>query len=175
MLKNLTSKAAPELMAVHLCRGTLAAALAVADRCFPNPDDQSFLRGHWTRVIEGQVSYYCPDDKDHLTLLDHFVYQVGSEVVAFGGLYRHDKQVEREWLNWFGVDLDQRGRGFGQKIIEHLATVARTRGAITLVGYTEDAEENDVTKRFYESLGFEPTAVYSFRGQEVRLYERKLR
>jgi GNAT superfamily N-acetyltransferase len=175
MFSSFAPKSVPEISAVSLNTENIAAALAVADRCFPNPQDQSFLRGHWARVLAGNATYFCPDDEAQLTLLDHFVYTQGGEVIAFGGLYRHDAQPDREWLNWFGVDPGYRGHGHGYTIIEHLAGVALRRGSSILVGYTEECEENAGTKRFYVSLQFKPTDLYLFRGEEVRLYERKLK
>lgn len=174
MHTSLSPKPEPQLAASPLSGDNIAAALKVADLCFPHPEDQSFLRGHWSRVLDGSVSYFCPDDQDHLTLLDHFVYLAQGEVVAFGGLYRHDRQPNCEWLNWFGVDPTYRGYGYGKTLVEHLSGLALDRGATTLVGYTENADENIGTKRFYESLQFRPTSLYSFRGEEVRLFERQL-
>lgn len=164
----------PVFTALQLTSNTIAAALNVADRCFLNEADRSFLRGHWTRVLEGRVSYFCSDDCDYLTLLDHFVYIVSGEVIAFGGLYRHDSQPESAWLNWFGVDPAHRGNGYGNMLINHLAQIAKRRGAMMLVGYTEDSDDNIGTKRFYESLHFKPSTLYYFRGEEVRLFKRKL-
>jgi GNAT superfamily N-acetyltransferase len=175
MLFDFVPKRLPQISAKPLSRGNVDAALEVADRCFPNPEDQVFLRGHWVRVVERSVTYFCPDDQEQLTLLDHFVYNLDGAVVAFGGLYRHDSQPGREWLNWFGVDPSHRGHGYGRKVVEHLAEIALRRGTSTLVGYTDDSEENTDTQRFYMSLHFQPTVVYSFRGERVRLYERPLK
>ena len=108
-------------------------------------------------------------------MLDHFVYRAGDAIVGFGGLYRHDLEMGREWLNWFGVDPGHRGMGYGVRIIEHLVHLAQRRGAATVVGYTEDGEDNLSTQHFYEKLGFRATVLYSFRGEEVRLYEKHIR
>jgi len=164
----------PKFGALPLSATNLSAALAVADQCFPNPSDQAFLRSHWDRVIELDVRYFCPDDQRYLTLLEHFVFTKDGQVIGFGGLYRHDQVRDREWLNWFGVDPVERGQGYGERIISYLTELAFRRGSRTVVGYTEDSEDNTSTKQFYQRLGFAPAALYTFRGEIVRLYEKVL-
>jgi GNAT superfamily N-acetyltransferase len=165
----------PEFGIFPLSATNLSAALVVADRCFPHSSDQAFLRSHWNRVIELDVRYFCPDDQSDLTLHEHFVFTKDGQVIGFGGLYRHDQIRDREWLNWFGVDPAERGRGYGGRIISYLTELAFRRGSRTIVGYTEDSEDNTSTKQFYQRLGFAPAELYTFRGEVVRLYEKMLR
>jgi ribosomal protein S18 acetylase RimI-like enzyme len=152
----------------------ISQCLAVADRCFPHPSDQEFLRSHWERVLSGQTRYYCHHDQEHLTLLEHFAYKTNSLIVGFGGLYRHDDQPHRLWLNWFGIDPDTRGLGLGSNLLEHLSEIASSHSAKTLVGYTGDTVENAGTQRFYERAGFRRATTYDFKGETVRLYEKAL-
>ena len=149
-------------------------ALACASTCFPDPGDQEFLTEHWNRVIHKNVKYFCQSDQDHLTLLQHFVYRKESCICAFGGLYQHDRNPERRWLNWFGVLPAARRAQLGSSVIRHLSAISRRDGGTSLIGYTTDAPENEGTCRFYESLGFRSLKKYQFRGEMVRLYELNL-
>ncbi len=163
-----------KIVANFLSYKNLSDALKVAYRCFPNPEDQDFLREHWERVLKFKYTYFCQHDKKELTLLEHFVYKFDNNIVAFGGLYRHNTNKNSEWLNWFGVDPMHRGSSYGSQVIMHLADISTRRGIKTLLGYTEDTHENIATKNFYEKLGFKANSNFLFRNELVKVYELNL-
>lgn len=60
---------------------------------------------------------------------------------------------------WIVVDPKKHGRGLGRRLVDHCETEIRSAGGRILFIDTSSLPEYEPTRKFYESLGYEPHAV----------------
>jgi ribosomal protein S18 acetylase RimI-like enzyme len=58
------------------------------------------------------------------------------------------------WVSWFCVDPKARGKGIGQKLIEHTICLAAQAGVQRLRLYTSTDPNEEAAQRLYEKNGF---------------------
>ena len=71
------------------------------------------------------------------------------------GLYQYEKDAqEAAWVAWFCVDPKTRGKGIGQKLIEHTIRMAAQAGFRRVRLYTSTDPNEEAAQRLYEKNGF---------------------
>jgi GNAT superfamily N-acetyltransferase len=65
---------------------------------------------------------------------------------------------------WLGVRPDRHRHGVGRALVEHVASMARSRGqrwlAVETMSPRSGSPEYEMTRRFYEALGFLPFVAF---------------
>ena len=101
---------------------------------------------------ENRVAYYLRRDPEASR-----VAEVGGEVVGFmlGDVRGGEFGLEETsgWIERFGVDPSQRGKGLGRKLFEELAAYFRSVGAKRLRTLVDTRQAEP--ERFLRALGFE--------------------
>ena len=102
---------------------------------------------------ESRVAYYLRRDPEASR-----VAQVGGQVVGFmlGDLRGGEFGLEETsgWIERFGVDPAQRGKGVGRKLFEALREHFRGAGARTLRTFVDKRQAENAS--FLEAVGFVP-------------------
>jgi ribosomal protein S18 acetylase RimI-like enzyme len=87
----------------------------------------------------------------------YLVGEVNERIVGGLKLYEHDG---RAGIYAFGVDADDRGKGYGRAILQQTIEMARANGYPRI--YLEVDDDNTVARRLYESNGFKTTTTYGY-------------
>jgi ribosomal protein S18 acetylase RimI-like enzyme len=87
----------------------------------------------------------------------YLVAEVDGRLVAGLKLYEHDG---RAGIYAFGVDAEERGKGYGRAILRETIEIARLNGSPRI--YLEVDDDNTVARRLYESSGFQTTTTYGY-------------
>lgn len=78
-----------------------------------------------------------------------------ENVLGTTGLYRYRRDAdEAVWVAWFCVDTEARGRGIGQKLIDHTVAVAQAAGFDRIRLYTSTDPNEEAAQRLYDKNGF---------------------
>jgi ribosomal protein S18 acetylase RimI-like enzyme len=78
-----------------------------------------------------------------------------NAVLGTTGLYQYKRDAqEAMWVSWFCVDPKARGKGIGQKLIEHTICLAAQAGVQRLRLYTSTDPNEEAAQRLYEKNGF---------------------
>jgi len=105
---------------------------------------------------ESRVAYYLRRDPEASR-----VAEVDGEVVGFmlGDVRGGEFGLEETsgWIERFGVDPSQRGKGLGRQLFEELAEYFRAAGAERLRTLVDSRQAE--TERFLRALGFEDSAL----------------
>ena len=105
---------------------------------------------------ENRVAYYLRRDPEASR-----VAEVDGEVVGFmlGDVRGGEFGLEETsgWIERFGVDPSQRGKGLGRQLFDELAGYFRSAGAARLRTLV-DSRQGD-TERFLRAMGFENSAL----------------
>ena len=110
-------------------------------------------------VWERRIGYHVRRDPEA-----SLVAEVDGEVVAFmlGEVRSGEFGLEEPtgWIEFLGVDPDQRGRAIGRRLADAMLDHFRARGAKSVRTLVD--ETMDGVGRFFESLGFEPATLRAF-------------
>src|SRR5262249_29404256 len=83
-----------------------------------------------------------------------FLLRAKAEIIGVLGLYRQPGMPSQVcWLGWFAIRPQFRRQGFGTAAVHQLYDAAVAAGSTELWVYT--GVDDDVTRSFYASLGFE--------------------
>jgi ribosomal protein S18 acetylase RimI-like enzyme len=102
---------------------------------------------------ETRVAYYLRRDPESSR-----VAEVGGQVVGFmladlrGGEFGLEETSA--WIERFGVDPAQRGKGIGRKMFDALAEQFKAAGASTLRTFVDSRQTENAS--FLKAVGFEP-------------------
>lgn len=96
------------------------------------------------------------------------------------GLYQYEKDArEAVWVAWFCVDPKARGKGIGQKLIEHTIRMAGQAGFRRVRLYTSTDPNEEAAQRLYQKNGFKEMSrkkglftTKIFREREIKNSER---
>jgi ribosomal protein S18 acetylase RimI-like enzyme len=117
---------------------------------------------------ENRVAYYLRRDPEASR-----VAELGGEVVGFmlGDVRGGEFGLEETsgWIERFGVDPAQRGKGLGRKMFEELAAYYRSAGAERLRTLVDTGQAE--TEKFLRALGFENSKLVALEaplGEEKR-------
>ena len=76
-------------------------------------------------------------------------------VLGTTGLYQYKRDSqEAVWVGWFCVDPKARGKGIGQKLIDHTICLAVQAGFRRVRLYTSTDPNEEAAQRLYEKNGF---------------------
>jgi len=76
-------------------------------------------------------------------------------VLGTTGLYQYNRDAqEAVWVGWFCVDPKARGKGIGQKLIDHTICLAVQAGFRRVRLYTSTDPNEEAAQRLYEKNGF---------------------
>jgi len=97
-------------------------------------------------------------------------------VLGTTGLYQYNRDAqEAVWVSWFCVDPKMRGKGIGQKLIEHTICLAVQYGFRRVRLYTSTDPNEEAAQRLYEKNGFKEIsrengllATKIFREREIK-------
>ena len=95
----------------------------------------------------------------------------GGRVIGTGCLKVHDMDTRTEltpWLAGIYVELNQRGKGVGSKLVITLEGIAKNLGTQRLYLYTPQSVG------FYTRLGWAEYERTTYKGQGVTIMEKKL-
>jgi RimJ/RimL family protein N-acetyltransferase len=100
-------------------------------------------------------------------------------VLGTTGLYQYKRDAqEAVWVGWFCVDPKARGKGIGQKLIEHTICLAVQAGFRRVRLYTSTDPNEEAAQRLYEKNGFKEIsrkkglfATKLFREREIKQAE----
>lgn len=110
-------------------------------------------------VWEARVGYYLRRDPE-----GSVVAETGGRVVGFmlGELRSGEFGLEEPtgWVEVLGVDPDHRGQAIGRKMAEVMLEHFRGAGATSVRTLVD--EEMEEIRRFFSSLGFEPSTLRPF-------------
>jgi ribosomal protein S18 acetylase RimI-like enzyme len=87
----------------------------------------------------------------------YLVGEANGRLVGGLKLYEHDG---RAGIYAFGVDANQRSKGYGRAILQQTVEIARASGFPRI--YLEVDDDNAVARRLYESSGFQTTTTYGY-------------
>ncbi len=60
-------------------------------------------------------------------------------------------------IGWLAVTKSSRRRGIGRLLVEHVISLVQPPAEITVTTFGPDAAEGQPARRFYESMGFQPS------------------
>jgi RimJ/RimL family protein N-acetyltransferase len=100
-------------------------------------------------------------------------------VLGTTGLYQYKRDAqEAVWVGWFCVDPKARGKGIGQKLIDHTICLAVQAGFRRVRLYTSTDPNEEAAQRLYEKNGFKEIsrkkglfATKLFREREIKQAE----
>lgn len=105
---------------------------------------------------ESRVAYYLRRDPESSR-----VAELGGQVVGFmladlrGGEFGLEETSA--WIERFGVDPAQRGKGIGRKLFDALAEHFKGAGAHTLRTFVDNRQAENAS--FLKAVGFEPSEL----------------
>lgn len=78
-------------------------------------------------------------------------------------------------LDWIAVSQNERGKGIGRKLIEEMESDLKKRGVRTIIVETSSREEYNLTRYFYEKLGYKLISVIKdyYKDKDDKLIYRK--
>ncbi len=97
-----------------------------------------------------------------------------DRVIGIIGLYTTNEDYEDTyWVGWYAVDLNERGKGIGRALLEHVIKIAKKSGKTNLCLYTSTDPDEATAQILYEKNGFEITKRVKKEDYDL-LYRRKL-
>jgi ribosomal protein S18 acetylase RimI-like enzyme len=109
----------------------------------------TYRPGFW----ETRVAYYLRRDPESSRIA-----QVDGNVVGFmlGDVRGGEFGLEETsgWIERFGVDPGQRGKGVGRKLFEALSAYFKAAGATTIRTFVDNRQAENAS--FLKAVGFEP-------------------
>ena len=103
-----------------------------------NPDR---LKNHWEKFQLAKLEYFVAID------------DASGDLAGVVGLYEKTIDPGNVWLAWFFVDPNQRGKGFGEKLLRLTIDKARSYNYKALRLYTSTAPEELAAQNLYEKVG----------------------
>lgn len=142
---------------VPLSPETLDAAIALTIKVFDSQEGEFDYPGKWmpaSLLPSGEkrdeifASYNC-------TFCQYFVAVEEGEVIGTTGLYSlAEDEVDSDWVAWFCLDSNYRGRGYGSQLLDYVISLAQGRGKRFLRVYASAGEEKDPALSLYTNRGF---------------------
>ena len=96
-------------------------------------------------------------ESHHLETLEYFVVGDSSseKIIGVTGWYtRTIDDKDTIWLGWYCLSQEERGKGFGRKILEWTMDKAREKGYTKMKLYTSTDPNEATAQILYEKLGF---------------------
>lgn len=96
--------------------------------------------------------------RHNLGILEYFVVKKEDEnkiIGATGWYTRITDDKNTIWLGWYCLSQEERGKGFGRKILEWTMDKAREKGYTKMKLYTSTDPNEATAQILYEKLGFE--------------------
>jgi ribosomal protein S18 acetylase RimI-like enzyme len=113
----------------------------------------SFIGIKRPESLAGRLLMFLGGVKDKIAF-DACVDEQGN-VLGTTGLYRYKRDAdEAVWVAWFCVDVEARGRGIGQKLLDHTVEVAQAAGFRIIRLYTSTDPNEAAAQSVYEKNGF---------------------
>jgi ribosomal protein S18 acetylase RimI-like enzyme len=111
-------------------------------------------------VWERRIGYYLRRDPD-----SSVVAEIGGKVAGFmlGEVRSGEFGLEEPtgWIEVLGVDPDHQGKSIGRRLAEAMLEHFRQRGAHSVRTLVDEEKQADI-RRFFSSLGFEPSSLRPF-------------
>jgi ribosomal protein S18 acetylase RimI-like enzyme len=111
-------------------------------------------------VWERRIGYYLRRDPD-----SSVVVEIDGKVVGFmlGEVRSGEFGLEEPtgWIEVLGVDPDHQGKSIGRRLAEAMLEHFRQRGAHSVRTLVDEEKQGDI-RRFFNSLGFEPSSLRPF-------------
>lgn len=134
----------------------LTQAVTTARQIFPHAGSADCFRPEATY----RRSLQHPEDR-----MQHYLAQDGDSLVGVCGHYPDWNAPQRLWLGWFGVLPEQRRKGYGARILQHMQNLTRQMGATELRLYSSVLDQP--AHRLYRRLGFELLGEGQVEGEPV--------
>jgi GNAT superfamily N-acetyltransferase len=116
-------------------------------------EQMSFIAIKRPESLGGRLLMWLAGVKSKVAF-DVYIDNTGA-VLGTTGLYQYDKDAhEAVWVAWFCVDPKTRGKGIGQKLIEHTILIAAQAGFRRVRLYTSTDPNEEAAQRLYEKNGF---------------------
>jgi GNAT superfamily N-acetyltransferase len=116
-------------------------------------------------------------EKSPMQKLDYWIALDDStnKVVGVTGLYRRKNEPEDIiWLGWYCVNINERGKGIGRKLLEWTIDKARTEGFKKFKLYTSEDPNEARAQELYEKLDFKVVGKEANEGDCKTLYREKV-
>jgi Tat protein translocase TatB subunit len=82
-----------------------------------------------------------------------------NQVVGISGIMEMDEDEKTtDWVNWFCVHPDFRGKGVGRDLLNYISNVSAERGKKFLKLWTSDSANEADAQFLYEKMGFKITS-----------------
>lgn len=116
------------------------------------------------------------DDMKAMKNRQYWVFIDNERVVGITGLMEmDDDENTTDWVNWFCVHPDYRGKGIGKKLLKYLENISIERGKQFLKLWTSDSPNESGAQILYDKMGFNVTSKekYSEGDSTVLIYREK--
>lgn len=132
----------------------LEQAIALCNKVFPGDVDSNNTPELGFKASLDKEKYNNFWNKYQCTRIEYFLLVTDEEkVVGTTGLYeKTDPSTAR--LGWFCIDPEERGKGYGEKLLKYSIDKAKEYGYSYLELYT-DPNELPEAQRLYKKVGFE--------------------
>ena len=95
-----------------------------------------------------------------------------KKVIGITGLYTMpEDEKEANWVAWFCVEPDYRGKGLGSRLLDLMIEKSKKAGKKFLRLYTSDGEIEKEARELYKKSGFVTTKTKKIEGEnETKIY-----
>ncbi len=107
-----------------------------------------------------------------VTFVKYWVGTENGKLIGTTGIYELKKDAkEANWLSWFCVHPEYRGRGIGSKLLDYAIKKAKINRKKYLRLYTSPDDPNEkAAQKLYEKKGFKITGKGKKRGKYKIVY-----
>ncbi|MCC7436492.1 GNAT family N-acetyltransferase [Candidatus Nomurabacteria bacterium] len=140
---------------VPLSEKYLDQAISLCRQIFPedskteNPPELGFKESLFKEEYLWAWEKYYIDRVEYYLLVSEL-----ENVIGTTGIYQNTIETEVAWVGWFCVDPQERGKGYGSKLLSFTIEKAKEYGYKYLKLYT-DPDESPEAKELYKKFGFE--------------------
>lgn len=156
---------------IPLTEKYLASTVKMVNKVFPQDADAI-----WNPEKSLPLSLRPQSELKEDAFVDYWiVLDDNDEIIAVTGMYRlKDDPEDVVWLGWYCIRADQRGKGFGRKLLNWTTEKAKERGFKKMRLYTSTDPNEAVAQILYEKEGFKITGEDEGDGVHRTLYREKI-
>ncbi len=151
----------PEI--VPLSEATLPSAIHLVHRSFVHVTNTTNLPERSLRAALDPSLTEGHEDMQEITSRVYWVMTDDNDVHGVIGLMEFDDDcADTDWVNWYCVDPDHRGKGYGRLLLQKAINESIARGKTSLKLWTTNAANEADAQFLYEKMGFTVTETEDF-------------
>lgn len=105
--------------------------------------------------------------------LEYFILKINEDPVGVSGVYFYDDEPNEAWVGWLGIKPLNRGKGYGNLLLQHVIDMAIKNGCSILRLWSTDSSKLHVAHCMYEKSSFtwqeDPCDLPTYEGEKYRI------